>query len=232
MGFRLEPGHVEHPGKAICTFIAFESKNKREKFYLEFVHIGKGGMPESVPGLSYIYKTNLEGFSTALGKRLGKTNKVNFGHKNYDWINNSVDRLPGWNFLSFKKKPIKNIFTWFTEYEPDKNKYKKNLKPKPHPNTVYSVHGIKLVLTAKSISNLEKVLGKKLKAVNKMSDDSILYIEKGKKDFFSSIILNCKSLKKAKSKIKKFEETEFLKSEALRIRNLEEGMWDLIIIEN
>lgn len=231
MGFRLEPGHVEHPGKAICTFIALQSNNKRERFYLEFVHTGKGGVQETVPGLSFNYKANLEGFSNTLGKKLGKTNKVEFGHKNYDWLKNSVDRLPGWNFLGFKKKPINNIFTWFTEYEPHA-KYKKNLKPKPHPNSVYSVHGIKLVLTAKSLLNLEKVLGKKLKTVNKMSDDSILYIEKGKKDFFESIILNCKSLKKAKAKIKKFEEVEFGKFEGVRVENIDQTMWDIIIIEN
>ena len=231
MGFRLEPGHVEHPGKAICTFIALQSNNKRGKFYLEFVHIGKGGIKETVPGLSFNYKTNLEGFSATLNKSLGKSNKVTFAHKNYDWINNSVDKLPGWNFLSFKKKPLKNIYTWFTEYEPHA-RHKKNVKPKLHPNSVYSVHGIKLVLTTKSLLNLEKVLGKKLKAVNKMSDDSILYIEKGKIDFFESIILNCKSLKKAKAKIKKCEEVKFGKFEALYIDNLNESMWNLVIIEN
>lgn len=231
MGFRLQPGHVEHPGKAICTFIALQSNNKRERFYLEFVHIGKGGVPESAPGLSFNFKTNLESFSNNLSKKLGKTNKVLFGHKNYDWLKNSEDRLPGWNFLNFKKQPIKNIFTWFTEYEP-RTKAKIQLKPKAHPNSVYSVHGIELVLTEKSKINLEKIFGKKLKPVNVMPDDSILYIENGKKDFFKSIILNCKSLKKAKVKIKKFEEVEFVGHEAVRVRNRDGSMWNLIIIEN
>src|SRR3712207_1184810 len=37
-----------------------------------------------------------------------------FFHKNYEWTN-TKDRLPGWNFLMFKKAPIQGISLAFVE---------------------------------------------------------------------------------------------------------------------
>ena len=89
LGFNLDPQVVEHPGKAFCKFIMLRSKNKRQKFYLEFVHIGKGGDAEHTPGLSFSYTENLEKFS----KKLSKITKVKFTHKNYQWKTNSTKQF-------------------------------------------------------------------------------------------------------------------------------------------
>jgi hypothetical protein len=229
-GFNLESDVVEHPGKAFCKFIALQSNNKRERFYLEFVHIGKGGIFEYTPGLSFNYISNLEGFSKSLNKKVPCT----VVHKNYEWRKNSIDRLPGWNMLNFKKMPIKNIYTWFTEYESSENQ--RNLKKvKDHPNSVYSIHGIQLTLTAKGKGELEKVLSKKLDKKTKLSDGTYLYIKDGKRDQFETIILNCKSFKKFKKFVKKPEMTIFDGVEAIAISNNSSNrkdMWDLRIIEN
>jgi len=229
MGFNLEPGVVEHPGKAFCKFIAVQSSNKRERFYLEFIHIGKGGGEEKTPGLSFNYTENLEGFH----KKLSKVVRCDLTHKNYDWKKNAVDRLPGWNMLTFKKQPIKDLFTWFTEFESSR-KQRSLKKVKAHPNSVYSIHGIKLVLTQKSKENLEVVLSKKLGKKTKLSDGTFLYVEVGKNDFFESIILNCKSMKKLLKFMKDEEITTFGKKEALRVFNESEkrNMWNILIIEN
>lgn len=229
-GFTLEDYTVEHPGKAFCKFIALQSNNKRERFYLEFVHIGKGGIAEKTPGLSFNYLENLESYF----KKLSKKVPLIYSHKNYDWKVNSIDRLPGWNMLSFKKAPIKNVYTWFTEFE-DSAKQRALKKVKAHPNSVYSIHGIKLVLTAKGKINLETALMKKLGKVNKLSDGTMLYIETGKRDLFESIILNCKSLNKAKKVIGKYESGTFQKFDSIEIVNNSKNkkdMWNLVIIEN
>lgn len=228
-GFNLEPMLVEHPGKAFCKFIAVQSGSDRENFYLEFIHVGKGGVEESVPGLSFSYKSDLKIFS----QKVSKVTKIKFIHKNYDWKNNSIDYLPGWNMLTFKNKPLKNIYTWFTEFEFNKNR-KILKKPKPHPNSVYSIHGVQLTLTEKSKMELEKILFKKLNRKNKLSDGSYLYIEIGKKDKLESVVLNCKSLKKFKLFFKKPELIFFQNKEAVLIRNFSriKCMWNIVIIEN
>jgi hypothetical protein len=228
-GFVLEPQMVEHPGKAFCKFIALQSGNSRKNFYLEFVHIGKGGIEEKTPGLSFSYLSNLE----ALHKKLKSIVKTSFNHKNYDWKKNSEDHLPGWNMLNFNRKPIRNIFTWFTEYEHYENKKPKK-KPKAHPNTVYSVHGIKLKLTSKSKTNLEMILHKKLSKKNKLSDGSYLYIEDSEKDHFESIILNCKSLKKFHSFFNDQTISLFGDKPAIVIPSYSKNkkMWNLTVIEN
>jgi hypothetical protein len=211
-------------------FVTLQSDSKRERFYLEFVHIGRGGEEEKTPGLSFGYVENLEAFSKKIANKI----KIKFTHKNYDWINNAKDRLPGWNMLNFKKAPINNIFTWFTEYEPISNKSKKKPKSKPHPNSVYSIHGIKLILNKKSKANLEKILCKKLGAKNKLSDGTFLYIEEGKKDKFETIILNCKSFKKARPYFKNCDEVVFDNMNAIHIVNNSKDkkvMWDLLVIE-
>ena len=229
-GFDLDPSMVEHPGKAFCKFIIFQSKNKRERAYLEFVHVGKGGKEELTPGLSFSFTENLEKFSKKINKKIPHV----FDHKNYQWKENSTDRLPGWNFLSFKKPPIKNLYTWFTEYEvsPGMRKFK---KAKTHPNSAYSIHGIKLILTAKSKKNLEIILGKKLNSKTKLSDGTHIYIVDGKKDKFDSIILNCKFLKKAHKFIPKTKIEKFHEFDSLRILNNSRDkkvMWDVVLIQN
>jgi len=231
LGFILDSQVVEHPGKAFCKFIRLQSNNRRKKFYLEFVHVGKGGIEEHAPGLSFSYLENLEKFSKKIGDKIN----VLFTHKNYEWKKNSKDRLPGWNMLSFKKPPIKNLYTWFTEYELNPLWPKKSEKVTVHPNSVYSIHGIKLSLTEKSKSNLETILCRRLKKKTFLSDGTVLYLELGKKDKFQSIILNCKSIKTAAKFFKNYETTIFEGQNGIYVDNISvdrKVMWDIIVVQN
>ena len=136
LGFTLDKHMMEHPGKAYCKFIVFKGENPRQRFYLEFVSIGKGGIPFHTPGLSLGYESHLAKFHKKINKLLpGK-----FWHKNFSWKENSQDHLPGWNFIEFKTPIIKNINIWFTEYEFEKKR--KKLKIPNHRNAVRSLHGI------------------------------------------------------------------------------------------
>jgi len=228
LGFILDPLTVEHPGKAFCRFIILNSNNPRKKFYLEFANIGKGGKHENRPGLSFGYKNNLERFSQSLAGKI----KTKYDHKNYDWKNNSKDRLPGWNFLLFPKSAIRSILVWVTEYEPHVKKFKKIIVPK-HPNSVYAIHGISLVLTPAGKIHMESVTGKKLGRKNKMSDGTFLYIKEGKKNKFENIILKCHSLQKLLKFSKEKETIEFEGNTALSIKSKHPNprMWDLLIFQ-
>src|SRR5690606_38514138 len=122
LGFILEKKMTEHPGKAFCRFICFKGENPRKIFYLEFVSIGRGGIPFIEPGISFGYETDLAKFY----KKVSKKFHSEYNHKNYDWKKNSEDLLPGWNSITFKKPIIKNVNIWFTEYEDTKKPRKLN----------------------------------------------------------------------------------------------------------
>jgi hypothetical protein len=231
LGFILDKEMVEHPGKAYCKFISLNGKNKRQRYYLEFVSFGKGApLIEKEPGLSFGYNENLESFYKKINKKI----PAKFSHKNYNWKENSVDRLPGWNMLNFNKPPIKNIFTWFTEYEPNRNRKVKKV-PK-HKNTSTSLHGIVLELTNSSKKKLEMILGKKIDEKFDMGDETFIYIKKSKKDRFASVIVTCESLKIAKNKIGRSGlGITFEGKEAISIypKNYENGFgWNLILIQS
>jgi hypothetical protein len=213
LGFTLDEQMVEHPGKAYCKFISLNGFNSRGKFYLEFVSFGKSApILEKEAGLSFGYKDNLEKFFHKIKTKLPS----NFEHKNYNWKENSTDRLPGWNMLAFKKHPIENINTWFTEYEFHPNR-KKNKLPK-HKNTVESIAGIILVLTKRSKKNLETILGKKIKDQIVLNDGTVIFLEMGKSDRYKSIILNARDIRKVKACTGKSGKTEiFNGNEVVRI---------------
>lgn len=230
LGFILDEGMVEHPGKAYCKFISLHGKNKRNRYYLEFVSFGKGApLIEKEPGLSFGYSKNLESYFKKINKKI----PAKFSHKNYNWKENSVDRLPGWNMLNFKKPPLKNIFTWFTEYEPRPNMKVKKV-PK-HKNTVNGIHGIRLELTNSSKKKLEIILGQKLNEKFDMGDGTIIYIQKAKVDRFASVIVTCQSLKVAKNKIgRSGRKSLFEGNEAITISppNYEKSLgWNLVLIQ-
>lgn len=231
LGFTLDKQFVEHPGKAFCKFIMLKGYNKRKKYYLEFVSFGKGApLIEKEAGLSFGYQENLEKYFKKIKTKLPST----FTHKNYAWKANSVDRLPGWNMLNFKKRPIQNTFTWFTEYEPHAKKQKMAKIPK-HKNGVESIHGILLSLTPKSKKNLETILGKKIKDKVELNDGTFIYVESGKTDRYKSIIVNAQSLKKVKKVVGKSGKSEmFHGQEVVRIDPpvYEKSLsWNLLIRE-
>nr|BDT27399.1 hypothetical protein BHI3_08650 [Bacteriovorax sp. HI3] len=232
LGFVLEKTMMEHPGKAYCKFIMLSGSKKSQGYYLEFISFGKGAPAiEREAGLSFGYHENLEKLFNKIKSKLS----AKFVHKNYDWKNNSVDRLPGWNMLTFKKRPIQNTFTWFTEYEPVKRK-KKIEKILKHKNTVEGLHGIVLSLTPKSKKNLEIILGKKIKDKVELNDGTFIYLEKGKSDRYKSIILNAQSLKKVKKVVGRSGKSEmFFDHEVVRIDPplYEKSLsWNLLIRES
>ena len=139
------------------------------------------------------------------------------------------------NWLISQKPPIKNLYTWFTEYELNPLWPKKSEKVTVHPNSVYSIHGIKLSLTEKSKSNLETILCRRLKKKTFLSDGTVLYLELGKKDKFQSIILNCKSIKTAAKFFKNYETTIFEGQNGIYVDNISvdrKVMWDIIVVQN
>ncbi len=152
-GFFLKDRMVEHPGKMFCRFIAFPQTSIAGYQYLEFVHIGKGGSKETNPGFSLGALGSLEKFNSKLEKHGLKTT---FTHKNYAWKENSVDLLPGWNFVEFKSKS--NIYTWLTEYELIKGRPRR-LKAKPHPNGAYKIVGFDFTLSPHDFKFFSQVLG-------------------------------------------------------------------------
>lgn len=228
LGFTLDEQMVEHPGKAYCKFISLNGFNPRGKFYLEFVSFGKGApVIETEAGLSFGYQENLEKYFHKIKTKLPAT----FSHKNYNWKENSTDRLPGWNMLNFKKRPIQNTFTWFTEYEFHPNR-KKNKTPK-HKNTVESIAGIILVLTKKSKKNLETILCKKVSDRIVLNDGTVIYIELGKSDRYKTIILYARDLKKVKAcagrsgKIELFNGKEVIRIDPPNYKS--SSSWNLLI---
>ncbi len=229
LGFTLSDMKVEHPGKAHCRFIELEGNTNRGKAYLEFVRVGKGGKSFNAAGLSLGYKENLESFYKKISKKL----KAHFFHKNYDWKKNSTDKLPGWNMITLLNPPMRNIYTWFTEYEEHSSRKKKaKLAPK-HANTVYGIYGLDLVLTDKAHLYLETLLGKKLKEKTRLSDGTYLFIKKGSVNYFKNIILKCKSLETANKFIRDSGQEYFDNKNSLRIKNAKgsKKMWSLIVVE-
>lgn len=173
LGFTLDKSIMEHPGKAFCRFIMFKGENSTNRFYPEFVTIGRDGLHFTNPGLSFGHETNLEKFYQKINKKFSAT----FSHKNYEWKKNNKDQLPGWNFIKFEKPIIKKINTWFTEYEVGRRK--KLYIPK-HKNAVQSLHGLVLSLSKKSQRNLEELIGAKINNHIKLKDGNTLYIKQVK----------------------------------------------------
>lgn len=225
-GFTLDPQKVEHPGKAHCRFIKIGGK------YLEFVHIGKGGVEMKKPGLSFGAK-NLLGYKQKLDRK--KLVQIDYLHKNYNWKENSTDNLPGWNFLSFKKTGVQTIYPWFTEYEqhPARNKKSRKVSPK-HKNKVEKIHGAEIDLNAKGEELFSLIIGKKLKDKVELPDGFMLYFNCGKRTSrYKNVILQSSSLASTQKFMSKEKLTTFGTQEAICIKNphLNSRMWDILIIE-
>ncbi|OUR99504.1 hypothetical protein A9Q84_00355 [Halobacteriovorax marinus] len=233
-GFTLSPNKTEHPGKRHCRFIMFEGDNLFKVSYLEFIRVGAGGKSYDRAGISFGYKKKLVKFYKSISKKLTS----HFTHKNYSWKENSIDKLPGWNFLNFKNIGMRSIYPWFTEYEPFDSKVGIKTRKRPsiptHPNTVYSVHGFELTLTAKGHKSFEMILGKKLRTVNKLADGTNLYINSGRVNRCTRVILNCRNIHKARKLVQAEEEFIFKGSEALLLRSPASSLkaWDIVIIQN
>lgn len=224
-GFVLSENEVEHPGKQFCRFITF--KHGSGRVYLEFVHVGKGGEPVDKPGVSLRCDGPLKRYFESIKARKGI--KAKYIHKNYAWKKDSKSVLPGWNFLMFLSPRFKNIYLWFTEYEPHPTK--KRVTPPPHPNTAHTIAGLELVVRGSDRPKLEKVFGKNLNGKDIGVGGIRLFIESGRSTRVAAIVIKCKSLKRF-MKLAKIKTTILWRGEnAVLIKNPNPKMWNIVVVE-
>lgn len=232
MGFNLYPNETLHMGGKRCRFIFLENDQ-----YLEFITTRNKDYIKKKPGLSFRSKGKLEKLYKSYVK---KAVPSKYSHKNYNWKENSKDRLPGWNFIHFLKTPFRTVDMWITEYEGYQTKtketekkmrafYRERAKYSKHPNTVYAFDSLIFEANTKSQEYLLKTLGPRN---NNLVDKKSLVIKNANKNRMSLIILRCKSLKKASSYIKG-ELCEMHGREGIFIKNPSgsDRMWDLFVIE-
>lgn len=226
-GFALSENKIEHPGKHFCRFILFRP-GRAGRAYLEFVHVGKGGWRLDRPGVSLRYEGPLKEYFSAIKRQKGV--KAKYGHKNYKWKEDSKSKLPGWNFVTFQRPKFKNLFPWFTEYEP--NPYKKRTTPPLHPNTARYICGMELVVRAADRPKLEKIFGKKFAGTEISLGGIKLFVEAGKSTRVSALVVRFKSLKTFLRHAKQGAGTVWRGRNAVRIKNPAMGMWDILAVEN
>jgi len=224
-GFVLSENEVEHPGKQFCRFIMF--KHGSGRVYLEFVRVGKGGEPIDKPGVSLRYTGPLKRYFGAIKAR--KDIKAKYIHKNYAWKKDSKSALPGWNFLTFLSPKFKNIYLWFTEYEPHPTK--KRVTPPPHPNTAHTIAGLELIVRGSDRPKLEKVFGKSLNGKEVSLGGIRLFIESGRSTKVAAVVIKCKDLKRFK-KLANIKSTILWRGQsAVLIKNPQPKMWDIVVLE-
>ena len=230
-GFTVQNDEVEHPQKHFCRFIPFKPKKGEGKQYLEFVNAKDQQHPIKAPGISFGYKTNLE----KLYKRLTKTSSIAkyFIHKNYFWKKGSKSRLPGWNFLGFKNTGIRNIHLWMTEYEPleDKTLQKRRNKIIHHKNSVEQIIGFELDISERGALFFSKLLGRKVKKLQKIDNGVLVLMNFKKVNKFRAIVLKCKCLETFIKVARPDEVINYRGVKAAKIIN-PSGMWDMIAVEN
>ncbi len=223
-GFRLRDYEVEHPGQFFCRFIQFSEMDGRKQ-YLEFIHIGRGGLKWKIPGLSLTSDKSLE----ALAKKLEKKVPLEFEHKNYEWKKNDKDRLPGWNFAYFRKHSSQ-IFIWLTEYEAWKKRKKAKAKDSRHPNGAYKIVELNMSLAPRELALLTLLLGKPQKDVFQLPDGRLLRFKKAKRSRIDSVVIATKSLKKM---VQNFEWDSLVTHQGkpgVLICNPNTKMWDVILV--
>ena len=179
------------------------------------------------PGLSLRCKGELKAYSAAIGRN--KLINAKYGHKNYRWKEDSKSRLPGWNFVTFRRPTFKNIFAWFTEYEP--NPYKKPVKNPRHPNTAYGIYGLDLLVRAADRTRLESIFGKKLPDGEVSVGRIRLFVESGRATRLRSLVLKCKSLNKFLSHAGARAGTLWRGRKAAVIKNPDPAMWDIYAVQ-
>ncbi|MCB0355451.1 MAG: hypothetical protein KDD40_00500 [Bdellovibrionales bacterium] len=225
MGFVHEKQIVEHPGKAFCRFIKFESESYKKVAYLEFIDQRVSQPKFSNPGLSLGFTGKLESLFKKLKNKLSCT----FLHKNYDWKKDNISRLPGWNFLNFKNTGIKSYYPWLTEYEKHP-KRKRSLKAPKHKNTVYKLLKIELDVNKKGLIFYEKLFSQKIKDKTILSCNTELLYKKARSNSYKRVVLACRDLDKFHKVAKKADKINYEGQPAALIKNPAKG-WDIVVVE-
>ena len=224
-GFVLAENEVEHPGKHFCRFIMF--KHGAGRNCLEFVHIGKGGKRINKPGVSLRYEGPLKEYFESIKKQVGI--KAKYIHKNYDWKKDSKSALPGWNFVTFPRPAFRNVYPWFTEYEPRPGK--KRTLPRPHPNTAQSIAGMELVVRGADRPKLEKIFGRVFRHKDVSLGDFNLYINSGSSTRISALVIKCKNLARFKKVAKTGDNVLWRGQNAVIIKNPVPRMWNIVVVD-
>lgn len=167
-GFILDPKCVEHPGSMFCRFIKFNTVKPTTAGmgyqYLEFAEVKDDRQAHTDhptateaqlwgPGISLNADANLETAKLEIEAELADL-KPKVMHKNYDWKNDNVSRLPGWNFLTFDEWVYPDTMVWCTEYE-DSPTRSKEYQRFDHPNTAEAIVGLILnraIVEAKNLA--------------------------------------------------------------------------------
>lgn len=225
-GFRLSEHKVTHPGKHFCRFIMFERVGGRMA-YLEFVDVGRGGKRINKPGISLRCAGSLKKYFAGVRKQ--KDVAVKYVHRNYEWKKDSKSKLPGWNFLTFSKPQFKNLYPWFTEYEPREGA--KRLSVPSHPNTARTISGVVLASRDQDRPKLEKVFGRSL-AGRRISLGGIqLIIETASVTKISALVVKCRSLKCFMKAAKIKSSVLWQGKKAVVVRNPDRRMWDIVVVD-
>lgn len=187
-GFQLDDRCVEHPGATFCRFLKLNSRDPVPMGmgyqYLEFAELRdiselRALRPEASedelwgPGLSLNADHGLEGLHEQLCLSVPELEPAT-AHKNYAWKTDNKSRLPGWNFLYFKKPLLKDINLWCTEYEPspDRPVHQGRFQ---HPNSAESIHAIILSEPAQNLASIAKITGSALEARFTLDDGVEVY---------------------------------------------------------
>lgn len=182
-GFKLSEKVVEHPSSR-SRFIYLNNCK-----YLEFIQF-------TTPVKNW---WNLSGISFGVNEGLKKYSntprirslKAEYSHRNYNWIENNLDYLPGWNFLGFKKVGFRTFHPWFTEYEKGRREIPNTVR---HPNGVNDFHGNLFGINLKGRDFFERILKRKIKDKIQLSDGTWLYFKNASTNKHEAVILQ--SMKK------------------------------------
>lgn len=215
LGFNLGADSVEHPN-ANCRFLGFESNQ-----YLEFVHNTE--KLENIPGFSFGYSEDLKKLEQKLSNRISCMYK----HRSQDGSKS------GWNFLFFKNIGIRTFIPWFTEYEQSLTKKSKRKLQIKHPNGVTKILAHEFTINDKGKDFFQTILNLKIKSSIKLQCGTTLYFERGRTNYHSKVILECKSFPLLKRYMPKKKTSLFQGKKSIFIPNLNNNkrMWDLYIQE-
>lgn len=140
-GFRFSDKTVEHPGSMLCRFLHIGRKESAwvPPRYLEFCEVrdleALRDMLRARGELEQVFRAKASSFDDY---------GIVYGHKNYRWKEDSDSRLPGWNFVNFKRDLVTGLGIWVTEYEADPTFDLKSVKSEPlvHENTAVEILGV------------------------------------------------------------------------------------------
>lgn len=229
MGFNADSKTVEHPGDHSCRFIMLTSRDRRLRLYLEFVSAPPRDSKR--PGVSFSVNGSLEGYFKAMrGDRLLRPH---FKHRNYEWkTRGTKEHLPGWNFLSFKRRPA-FAEVWFTEYEDWPERAKPRSASNPllrHANGALCIVALEFDANPAGRRYLEAALRRTLGRVTRLACGTDLVLHPARRTAFRRVVIKARSLAAFRRKAKTAAPTTHEGRPALLIEN-PAGFWDIVVVQ-